>query len=172
MRKTGRLAGWVAALSMALGMLALGASADPVGHASGCALLGKESSGCKLDGTAYGDRTSRVLVGFPSKLSPKGGSELSVPATFLCAGAEEATLSVKSTAPARIGGSLSFSGKVKVQGFTASGTTDIKSAKITAKLRITSARKASLSGKAELTLTDGTKCSKQLPKKLERILGG
>jgi hypothetical protein len=79
---------------------------------------------------------------------------------------------VKTTKTARVGGSLSFAGKAKVQSYTATGTSTVKSANITAKLKITNAKKASLSGKAEVTLTDGSKCTKQLPKNLTRILGG
>lgn len=172
MKKTGMVIASVMALSVGLGTSAFVAGAHPVAHASGC-VRAKEAAGCQLNGTGYGDLKTDVIVGFPGSNAPKGTpTELSVPTRVLCPAAGEVSLSVKSAKTARIGGSLSFAGKAKVQAYTVSGTSPVKSAKITAKLKITDAKKASLSGKVEVTLTDGSTCSKQLPKKLTRILGG
>jgi hypothetical protein len=172
MRKTGIVISSAMVLSVGLGTSALVAGAHPAAHASGC-VRAKEAAGCKLNGTAYGDLKTSVIVGFPVANGPKGTpTELSVPTRVLCPAAGEVALSVKTTKTARIGGSLSFAGKAKVQAYSVSGTSPVKSAKITAKLKITDAKKASLSGKVEVTLTDGSTCSKQLPKKLTRILGG
>jgi hypothetical protein len=171
MKKTGIFAGSTAALAVGLGTLALAAGAQPTAHASGC-VRGKEASGCKFNGTGYGDLKAGVIVGFPASNGPKGApTELSVPTRVLCPAAGEVTLSVKTTKTAHIGGSLSFAGKAKVQSYV-TGPSTVESANITAKLKITNAKKASLSGKAEVTLTDGSKCTKQLPKNLTRILGG
>jgi hypothetical protein len=171
MRKTGTFACSTAALSVGLTVFALAAGAHPVAHDSGC-VRGKEAAGCKLNGTGYYDAATRLIVGFPAQ-PPKGAAtELSVPASLLCAAGGEANLTVKTTAVARIGGSLSFSGKAKIQQIAESGTVTVSTASVKAKLKITSAKKASLSGNAELTLSDGTKCSKQLPTKLLRVLGG
>ncbi|MFZ1154622.1 MAG: hypothetical protein WAN93_06935 [Solirubrobacteraceae bacterium] len=151
---------------------ALAAGAHPVAHSSSCT-RGKEAAGCKLNGTGYYDAATRLIVGFPISPPQKGAAtELSIPAAALCAGGGEASLSVKTKAVARIGGSLSFSGKAKIQQIAENGAATVSTANITAKLKITNAKKASLSGKAELTLSDGTKCSKQLPNKLLRVLGG
>ena len=172
MKKTGMVIASVMALSVGLGMSALVAGAHPAAHASGC-VRAKEAAGCKVDGTAYGDLKTSVIVGFPVASDPKGApTELSVPTRVLCPAAGEVSLSVKTLKTARIGGSLSFAGKANVQAYTVNGTSLVKSAKITAKLKITNAKKASLSGKVEVTLTDGSTCSKRLPKKLTRILGG
>lgn len=171
MNKTWTLAGMAATLCAVMGVYALAAEAHTVAHAAGC-VRGKEAAGCKINGTGYDDFKTRVLVGFPFSTSPKGTStELSLPASFLCAGGGEATISVASKAVPRIGGSMSFSGKAKIQEISA-GATTVKSATITAKLKITNAKKASLAGEAELTLGDGSKCSKKLPSKLLRVLGG
>jgi hypothetical protein len=172
MKKTGMVIASMMALSVGLGTSALVAGAYPMAHASGC-VRAKEAAGCKLNGTAYGDLKTTVIVGFPALSGPKGAAtELSVPTRILCPAAGEVSLSVKTIKTARIGGSLSFAGKAKVQAYTVNGTSPVKSAKITAKLKITDAKKASLSGKVEVKLTDGSTCSKQLPKKLTRILGG
>jgi hypothetical protein len=171
MRKTGTFAGLAAALAVGLGSTALVAVAAPVAHSSGC-VPGKEASGCKLNGTGYYDASSRVIVGFPTASGPKGApTQLSVPSAFVCAGGGEANLTVETKAVARIGGSLSFSGKAKVQG-SSEGIATIKSATVTAKLKITNAKKATLSGEAEIVLKEGTKCMKKLPAKLVRVLGG
>jgi hypothetical protein len=172
MNRTWTFAGLAATLCAAMGVYALAAEARTVANAAGC-VRGKEAAGCKINGTGYDDFKTRVLVGFPFSTSPKGTpTELSVPASFLCAGGGEATISVATKAIPRIGGSMSFSGKAKVQGVAVSGSPSVQSATITAKLKITNAKKASLSGEAELTLGDGSKCSKKLPSKLLRVLGG
>lgn len=172
MRKTGACACLAAALTVWLATLALAAAAHPVAHVSACK-LGQEASGCKLNGTAYDDPATRIIVGFPSSFSPKGTTtELSVPASFLCAGGGEANLVVKTKITARVGASLFFSGKAKVQPVAANEVISVASGNVTARLKIADAKKASLSGKAELTLKDGTKCSKRLSSKLLRVLGG
>jgi hypothetical protein len=176
MKKSGMFASALVALAVALGALAFGAEAQAVAHSSGCA-RGKEASGCNINGTGYGELKSRVTVGFPFSTSPKGTlTELSVPVTFACPKVtEEAYLAVKSKDKPRIGSTMRFSGKTEVKLYTgesAASAKAVKSGKISGKLKITSAKTASLTGKVEVTLTDGSKCSKQLPKKLTRILGG
>jgi hypothetical protein len=172
MNRTWTFAGMTATLCAVMGVCALTAEAHTVAHAAGC-VRGKEAAGCKINGTGYDDFKTRVIVGFPFSTGPKGTpTELSVPASFLCAGGGEAIISVASKAVPRIGGSMSFSGKAKIQDISAGGATNVKSATITAKLKITNAKQASLSGGAELTLGDGSKCSKKLPSKLLRVLGG
>lgn len=172
MRKTGIFACSVAALSVGLAAFALVAGAQPMARSSSCT-RGKEAAGCKLNGTGYYDTTTRLIVGFPASTSPKGAAtELSIPGAALCAAGGEANLTVKTKAVARIGGSLSFSGKAKIEQTAETEATTVSTASITAKLKITNAKKATLSGKAELTLSNGMKCSKQLSAKLLRVLGG
>ena len=173
MKKTGIFAASaVVVVSFALGALAFTAGAHPTAHASGCT-LGKESAGCKLDGTGYTALNSRLFVTFPASVSPKSTpSQLTMPGSAVCAGGGTAQLVITTKAVARIGGSLSFAGKAKVEGFTGNAALSVTSAKITAKLRITNAKKASLVGTAQLVLSNGSKCSKKLPSKLTRVLGG
>lgn len=172
MKRTRIVAGMTIALIASLGTPTLSASAQPAAHASSCK-LGKEAQGCKLNGTAYYQPSSRVLVGFVSANAPKGTrTTLTVPSEFACPQVTGLQLSVKTKQTAKIGGSLSFSGAVTIENSSASGTSEVKSATITGKLKISSAKLAHLSGHVEVTLSSGAKCSKQLPSKLTRVLGG
>jgi hypothetical protein len=168
MNRVKTLLGSTAALTAALSTLAFAAGAQPVAHSSGCT-RGKEARGCKLDGTGYYSAKSNAIVGFVAANAPKGShNQLAVPGVFVCAKANGVTMTVNSNQVARIGGSLSFSGKVTVAGSPGI----VKSAQINAKLSITNAKRAHLSGKVKLTLSAGSTCSKSLSGKLTRVLGG
>lgn len=165
MNKTGTFAAVVAVLGMALPAGAAGGQ----GHASAC-VFGKEARGCKLSATAYGEFKSRLIVGFATT-----GNELSLPVSYVCPQVtEEVSIYAKGKGTPRVGGSLSFPGKATVKSPTTVGVTSstVKSAKLKGKLKISSAEKASLTGKVEVTLASGAKCSKKLPSKLLRVLGG
>lgn len=175
MKKIGIFSGSTCALAFTVGALALTAGAQPAGHASACA-FGKEAKGCKLNGTGYGDFKSRLFISFPASVSPKGTvTELSIPVSQLCPQVtEEVSLFAKGKGTARIGSTIKFSGKAAIKSSTTLTpvTSKVKSAKVTATLTLTNAKTAKLSGKAEVTLEGGSKCSKKLPSKLLRILGG
>ena len=172
MKKIQILAALTAALLAGLSTLALTAGAQPSAHASACK-FGKEAAGCKLNGTGYYDAKSRVIVGFASLASAsRYPTALSIPSESVCAAATGATISVSTHQTPKIGGSLSFTAKPTFTSQFAEGTTNIKSAKLAAKLKITNAKQASLSGSVAVTLTNGTKCARKLPGKLKRVLGG
>ncbi|HST56090.1 MAG TPA: hypothetical protein VLJ42_09385 [Solirubrobacteraceae bacterium] len=171
MKTTNTLAGLSAVLIALLGTTALSASAQPAAHAGACK-FGKEAHGCKLNGTGYGQYKQSVFVTFPASVSPKGShSQLSLPSTFACAKAVGATLTIDTKQTARIGSSISFGGKAALQNSSAA-TALVKSAKIHAKLTLTNAKHATLSGNVKLTLADGSTCAKKLPSSLTRVLGG
>ncbi len=138
--------------------------------------FGKEAKGCKLNGTGYGDFKSRLFISFPASVSPKGtATELSIPVSQICPQiTEEVSLFAKGKGTAKIGATIKFSGKAAIKSSTTltAVPSKVKSAKVTATLTLTNAKSAKLSGKAEVTLEGGSKCSKKLPSKLLRILGG
>jgi hypothetical protein len=175
MNRTWTFAGAGASLVAALGTMALAAGAQPAGHASACA-FGKEAQGCKLNGTGYGDFKSRLVISFPASTSPKGtATELSIPVSEVCPQVtEEVSLFAKGKGTAKIGSKIKFSGKAAIKSSTTltAAPSKVKSAKVTATLTLTNAKSAKLSGKAEVTLQGGARCSKKLPSKLLRILGG
>jgi hypothetical protein len=175
MNRTRTFAAVAAPLAVTLGTVALTAGAQSAAHASACA-FGKEATGCKLNGTGYGDFKSRLFIGFPASTSPKGtATELSIPVSQVCPQvSEEVSLFAKGKGTARIGSTIKFSGKAAIKSSTTltAVPSKVKSAKVTATLTLTNAKSAKLSGKAEVTLEGGTKCSKKLPSKLLRILGG
>ncbi len=174
MRKTGAVIVALVALSMGLAIVALSAAARPVAQASSCA-FGKEAKGCKLNGTGYGDFKSRLFISFPASTQPKGTTELSIPVSQICPQVtEEVSIFAKGKGTAKIGATIKFSGKAAIKSSTTLTpvASKVKSAKVTATLTLTNAKVAKLSGKAEVTLEGGAKCSKKLPSKLLRILGG
>jgi hypothetical protein len=174
MKKIGVFTGSTCALAVTVGALALTAGAQPAGHASSCA-FGKEAKGCKLNGTGYGDFKSRLFISFPVSTQPKGATELSIPVSQICPQVtEEVSIFAKGKGTAKIGATIKFSGKAAIKSSTTLTpvASKVKSAKVTATLTLTNAKVAKLSGKAEVRLEGGAKCSKKLPSKLLRILGG
>lgn len=164
-------AGITAALLAGLGLLASSGLAAPLAAASGCK-IGKEAQGCRLTFGGYRTLDASVFVGFPAANASKGSrTTLTVSSSFVCHTAVVTQLSVKTKQTPKVGNTISFSGNAALSSLT-TGASEVKSAKINAQLKLNNAKQAHLTGSVEMTLTTGAKCSKTLPGKLLRALGG
>lgn len=170
MKRT-RIAAGVSTLLLAgLGVFATPGFTQPAAHASSCK-AGKESQGCRLTLGGFGELHSNAFVSFLPAHAPKGSATtFSVPSEAACKSAPGASLTIKTRQTPTVGGTLSFSGRATVQ--SGGSTIAVKSAKISVKIKISSAKKARLTGKVEAVLTDGSKCSKTFAANMIRILGG
>ncbi len=171
MTKMKMLVGSSAAFLAALSTFSLAAGAQPIAVASGCK-VGSESSGCKLNGTGYADFKGKVFVGLAVGGPRSFPSTLTLAGEGVCAKATGLSLVLSTKQTGKVGGSISFAGKAKVQGASTGAKASVKSAKITARLQIASAKRATLSGHVEAKLTDGSTCTKKLSVKMLRVLGG
>jgi len=164
-------AGITAALLAGLGLLASSGLAAPLAAASGCK-IGKETQGCRLTFGGYRTLDASVFVGFPAANASKGSrTTLTVSSSFVCHTAFVTQLSVKTKQTAKVGDTISFSGKAALLSAGA-GAPEVSAAKINAQLKLNNAKQAHLTGRVEMTLATGAKCSKALPGKLVRVLGG
>ncbi|MBA3808262.1 MAG: hypothetical protein H0X28_07690 [Solirubrobacterales bacterium] len=170
MKRTRIAAGASTLLLAGLGVFATPGFAQPAAHASSCKAA-KESQGCRLTLGGFGELHSNVFVSFIPAHAPKGSATtFSVPSEAVCKTATGATLTIKTRQTPTVGGTLSFSGKATV--LSGGSTEAVKSGKISVKIKISSAKKARLTGRVEAVLTDGSKCSKSFAANMTRILGG
>lgn len=170
--KTTRIAAAASTLALAgLGAFAPSALAQPLAHSSSCK-PGKEAHGCKLTLGGFAYLHANAFVAFLPAHAPKGSATtFSMPSQSICAKAVGSELTLKTKQTPTVGGTLSFSGSAKLQVSTVS-TVSVKSAKISVKIKISTAKQARLTGKVEASLSDGSKCSKSFSNPMVRILGG
>lgn len=151
--------------------LAAGAGHDAGTAASKCK-LGKEADGCTFKSTGYISTETSVVFSATTPTSSKDPrSLLSVPGSYICGKKNTAAQSVTayggSRKFAKIGGSVSLTSRPNP-----GNPATVKKTSVTATVTLTSNKKATLSGKAKITFSDGSTCKKTLSGTLKRVLGG
>ncbi|HEY4997277.1 MAG TPA: hypothetical protein VII03_04715 [Solirubrobacteraceae bacterium] len=158
-------------LLTALGAFASTGVAQPLAHTSSCK-AGKEAQGCRLTLGGFGYLRANAFVSFLPAHAPKGSATtFSMASQSICAAAAGSELTIKTRQTPTVGGTLSFAGNAKLQS-TGESTVGAKSAKVSLKVKISSAKQARLTGKVEALLANGSKCVKSFANPMVRILGG
>lgn len=151
--------------------LASGAGHDAVTAASKCK-LGKEAQGCKFKSTAYYNAKSGIVFQAQQPASSKDPrSLLLVPGSYICGKAKTEAQGAGANGGSKkfgkIGGSISLKTTTNP-----SNPGTVAKTSVSATVELLSAKKATVSGTAKITFSDGSTCKKTLSGTLKRVLGG